>query len=156
MLSFFKGNLPIRYTVLLLSLVSAACMQTYTGQDFSYPPGSKPHEAGSWTHFGDIYMTKSAFGSEFQLSKRNINIGVWDKAKNRLLFDKISLTSGSIDAEIEWEQFESLRIILFEVGYDSINSDQHSKDLLKEPGGKRQIADLRYVFDNKKDVFVKQ
>lgn len=154
--NYVKKHLLRWTTVFLLAVVCAACMQSYTGQVFSYPPGSKPHESKTWTYFGELFMTKQSSGSEFQLSKRHVKIGVWNKEKNKLLSDEMTFKSGHIGAMIDWEHFEKLQITLFEEGYSSADSDKYSNELMKEPGGKRQIADLTYIYDKDRNAFIRQ
>jgi hypothetical protein len=101
-------------------------------------------------------MTKQSSGSEFQLSKRHVKIGVWNKEKNKLLSDEMTFKSGHIGAMIDWEHFEKLQITLFEEGYSSADSDKYSNELMKEPGGKRQIADLTYIYDKDRNAFIRQ
>jgi hypothetical protein len=131
-------------------------MQSVTGQVFSFPPGSSPYESKTWTYFGDISMTKRSSGTEFQLSKRHVTIGVWDKQNNKLLSDEMTFKSGHIGAKIDWVRFENLQIILFEEGDGSADSDKYSNELMKEPGGKRQIAVLKYIYDQGTQRFLKQ
>lgn len=156
MARFIRTYLLVWNTILFITIASVACMQSYTGKYFSYPPGSKPHESESWIYLGEVVTTKNKSGSEYQLSKRNVRIYVYDKQENRILDDKMEFTSGRIIAEIDWNQFELLRINLFEKGDDSMESDKYSKELLKEPGGRRSIASLIYIYNKDKNEFIRQ
>lgn len=121
-------------------------------QGFTYPPGSKSHEYQSWEFSGEIIVQQKNSGTGYQLSNRIVQIAVTGKDKHIYLLEEFKFTAGHIEASIEWNQFENIRIILFEIGMDHVMADEYSRQLAKEPGRKKQLVELQYIFspDEKK------
>lgn len=140
----------IIFISIAIALYLCGCGYTpYSGQAFSYPPGSKPHE-DNWEYSGRVIVTSRQKGSFAKKSKKIVYIVVKDRNKHKHLSDKMRFECGSIEASITWDQFEILEIILYEVG-NKFEDDDYNKELLKK--GPVLLVHLRYTYDYKSKEF---
>ncbi len=127
-----------------------SCQSEYTTQHFSFPPGSRPHE-NDWKYTALIIVSSSE-SPITKRSKKRVQIKVYDKSKANLLNESFEFISSSIDANVEWEKFEDIKVELLEVG-NEYAKDQYNKKLLKS--APNSLIKLKYKYDQGSEKFKK-
>lgn len=134
---------------IVLSLLGA-CSRGYSGQHFSYPPGSKPHE-DNWQYAGVVRQWEPLFKSIAEKGKRKVDIVVTTKDYRKVLEDSFHVESAGLRPRITWNRFAELVIVLYEEG-NQFADDEYNKKLIRE--GPRKIAILLYDWNG--EGFVKK
>ena len=148
---FRKSALNIVVTIgaLMILLISTSCHKVeYTGQNFSFPPGSKPHE-NDWEYMTQV-LVSSYTTPITKKSKKNVQIKIYDKNKTFLLRDKFEFICASIDATAVWEKFEEIKVDLLEVG-NQFAEDDYNKKLVKF--GPNKLLSLTYHYNPEEKRF---
>lgn len=143
-----KDNLKQITVVFLVLFFTSGCSRSYSGFYFSYPAESKPHE-NNWTYFGKITVWDPFGKKATERAKRKIEIYVYNKNEEKVLYDSIELITASLEKEIIWDKFETLTIKLYERG-NEFSSDEYNKKLIKE--GKRHLITLKYFWNGNKFI----
>ncbi len=134
--------------IFLAFLFLYSCARSYSGQYFSFPPGSEPHE-NDWTHLCKIIVWDPFGKRPIERGKRKIQVFIQDKDKNNVLTDKFVLESASIESKVRWEKFERITLYIYEVG-NKFAEDDYNKRLIK--AGPKHLITLRYLWDGKKYI----
>lgn len=132
----------------LFLMLFCGCSRTYSGQYFSFPPGTKPHE-NNWEYLCKIINWQQLGKHPVEKGKRKIEITINDKDKNKVLEDAFEIESASIETKIKWEKFEKISLDLYEVG-NQYADDDYNKQLITT--GPRHLTTLKYVWDGKKYI----
>ena len=135
-------------TILFALLFLSGCSRSYSGQIFSFPPGSKPHE-NDWTYLCKVIDWAPRGKNATEKGKRKIQIIIHDKNKNNVLWDEFELESASIESKIQWIKFENVTLDLYERG-NEYAEDDYNKKLIKS--GPKHLITLNYVWDGKKYI----
>jgi hypothetical protein len=130
------------WVVFLILPIFTSCSTEYTGQYFSFPPGSKPHE-NNW-EYKAVVIVSSKEKPITKKSKKNVQIKVYDKSETLILNDEFDFVRASIDAKVVWEKFEKIDMELIEVGNEYSN-DPYNTDLMKS--GPNRLVKLIYEYD---------
>lgn len=128
--------------IALILLIFASCSTEYTGQYFSFPPGSKPHE-NNWEYKAAI-LVSSKKKPITKKSKKNVQIKVYDKNETIILNDEFEFVRASISAKVVWEKFGKIDVELIEVG-NEYSKDSYNSDLLES--GPNSLIKLIYEYD---------
>ena len=137
-----KNSLYQIIAIFYILLLLGSCSRSYSGQYFSFPPGSKPHE-NDWAFLCKIIVWDPDGKRPVEKGKRKIEIIVNDKNKNIVLKDTLELQSASIGSEIVWNELEQLTLNLYERG-NKFADDKYNKTLIKE--GPNHLTTLTYVW----------
>ncbi|MFZ5564048.1 MAG: hypothetical protein ACOZBW_08335 [Thermodesulfobacteriota bacterium] len=129
-------------------LLLCSCSRSYSGEFFSFPPRSKPHE-NNWTYLCQVTNWAPFGKNATERGNRKIQIIVNDKNKTKMLEDEFELVSASIRSKITWERIEKLSLDLYEVG-NKFAEDDYNKKLIEE--GPRHLITLNYIWDGKKYI----
>lgn len=139
------------WVVFLILPVFSSCSTEYTGQYFSFPPGSKPHE-NNW-EYKAVVIVSSKEKPITKKSKKSVQIKIYDKKEAIILNDELEFVGASIDAKVVWEKFEVIKVELLEVG-NEYAIDQYNKGLLKS--GPNRLIKLKYKYDQRSKKFKKE
>jgi hypothetical protein len=131
---------------IIVLLLLCSCSRSYTGQFFSFPPGSKPHE-NDWTYLCQVIYWAPLGKKGTDKGKRKIQVIITDK--NNVLREEFELESASIESKIQWENLEGVTLDLYERG-NQFAEDEYNNQLLKE--GPRHLITLSYTWDGKKYI----
>lgn len=142
------SNLLIIELILLFLTIFACRGADYTGQYFSFPPGSKPHE-NNWQYTA-LVIVKSNHSPISDKSRKTVTFKIYDKNINIYLKEDFVFDCASVRASLEWEKFEEVKIYLDEVG-NEFAKDAHNK-LLRKIGPIR-LAIFTYEFDKDSRLF---
>ena len=134
--------------MITLLFFTSCYRRSYSGQFFSFPPESKPHES-SWTYQGQIIAWDPFGKTGTDKCKRKIEIYIKNKNDDNVLRDNFDLNCASLRGKIHWVKFEKLTIELFEEGNKFAN-DEYNKLLLKE--GPKLLITLNYVWNENKFI----
>lgn len=138
----------ISFIMITLLFFNSCYRRSYSGQFFSFPPGSNPHES-SWTYQGQIIAWDPFGKTGTEKGKRKIEIYIKNKNDDNVLRDNFDLNCASIRAKIHWVKFEELTIELFEEG-NKFATDEYNKWLLKK--GPKLLLTLNYVWNENKFI----
>lgn len=136
------------WVVILILPIFVSCNTEYTGQYFSFPPGSKPHE-NNWEYTALIVVSSSE-SPITKKSKKNVKIKVYNRSKVTLLKEEFEFISAAIDAIVVWEKFEDLSVDLLEVGNENAK-DSYNKQLLKS--GPNRLLEIKYKYESETQKF---
>ncbi len=134
---------------ILVCIFLFSCSTEYTGQYYSFPPGSKPHE-NDWEYTMVVFVSSNNKPIS-KKSKKIVEINVYDRNNINYLTDHFEFLCASIEAKVLWESFEEIRISLYEVGNEYAN-DLYNQQLIKT--GPIELIDLKYLYDNESMKFV--
>ncbi len=136
---------------LLIALpLVGSCRTEYTGQYFSFPPSSKPHE-GDWQYTALVTVTSGHTPISDKSSKK-VNVKVYDKNEKVFLNDDFKFVSASIRATVAWDDFEELTVELTEVG-NEYAKDNYNRELVR--AGPNKLLAVKYKFDPEDKKFKK-
>ncbi len=138
------------FLLFILLFLLTSCVEHYTGQFFSFPPGSKPH-TNDWLYLGDITITSDKLPLTAK-SNRNVNIKINDKNKRLFLNEDLTFNCASIRANIVWNEFEKIIIELYEEG-NPYSEDEYNKQLIIS--GSNHLITLIYKYDPKNKKFIR-
>jgi hypothetical protein len=142
--------LAIGVIVLILSFFTS-CSTEYTGQYFSYPPGSKPHQK-NW-EYKAIVLVSSNKKPITKKSKKRVQIKVYDKIETTILNDEFEFVGASIYAKVVWKKFDDIKIELLEVG-NKYAKDKYNKKLIQS--GPNRLIEVNYKYDQQSKKFKKE
>lgn len=145
-------NIQLVFTFFILTVILiTSCKTEYSTQHFSFPPGSLPHE-DDWDYTAVIIVSSSE-SPITKKSKKNVQIKVFDNKKNQFLNKKYDIVSASIYANVVWEEFENIRVKLFETGNEYAKDAYNKKLLLSGPFC---VMDLKYGYEEKDKQFIEK
>ena len=134
--------------LLVVIMQPISCRIEYTGQLFTFPPGTKPH-LNDW-----VYTTKVVVSSRKSpttaLSKKKVQITVYNRDKTNFLKDEYHFRAASINAKVIWNEFEEIKIELYEEG-NPYSQDSYNANLVKE--GPNSLLHLTYRFNEEAKKF---
>lgn len=123
--------------------------KSYSFTAFSYPPGSEPHE-DNWEYHGKVIVSSLEVGPLTRRTRKTVQIIVQGRSKDGFLSDKLDFVCASIESSVQWDVFDEIEIILYEVG-NEFAEDEYNKKLIKK--GRNPLSHLKYVYDDQTKKF---
>jgi len=104
----------VRTTIICVTIFAVACIKPegHSFHLFSYPPGSAPHEY-NWEFSGAIYTYY--YDPISTPSNKRFWITIHDRKDRQYLDDEFHIYGGQIWSMEEWNVFDSLLIMFYDV-----------------------------------------
>ena len=144
------SKLMVGFVIASTLILMCSCKVDYTGQYFTYPPGSKEHEH-NW-QYTLLIIASSHHTPIAEKSKKKVRIKVYNTEKTVFLNDVYEYECASVDAYAVWDTFEEIKLEIREEG-NKYADDDYNKQLLKS--GPHTLLKATYHYNQEDRKFVR-
>ncbi len=129
-------------------LIISCSSNDYSFSRNTFPPGLDPLK-DEWNYSVNIFV-QSKKNSIKKYGHKTVKITVLNSDKKSLLKKYFPFDAATIESEVEWENYDTLKIDLWEIG-DKEAKDTYNKKLILN--GPKSLRTLMYTFDELNQSF---